>query len=115
MQTRTDLNFIGQLDTRIKIIERVRSTSASGAKTFVATEFGSGFWAKVKDVSGTESEDQKIIALNVRKYIIRYNPDLILKKITDLYIEDGDSEYNIYAFSLLGRKKFIELKCSKSE
>ena len=106
--------YIGQLDARVSIIERTRTTSTTGEKTVVETLFNT-VWARIDDVSGQEEEDGKVIALNVRKYILRYDPDLEMKNITDLYIQDMNDLYNIHSVSYIGRKEFIQLKCSKRE
>jgi SPP1 family predicted phage head-tail adaptor len=106
--------YTGQLNHRIKIIERVRVTSSTGEKTFNEVEFNE-VWAKVEDVSGTEQEDGKILALNVRRYTIRYNPALELKQITDLYVNHNNQIYNIYSVGYVGHKEYIQLKCSKRD
>lgn len=106
--------YIGQLDRRISIKEDVRATSSTGEKTKTPTLFNT-VWSKVEDVSGNEDIDGKIIALNVRKYIVRYDPALVLKEITDMFIDDAGEVYNIHSVSYQGRKEFITLKCSKRE
>ena len=106
--------YIGQLDARVSIIERTRTTSTTGEKTVVETLFNT-VWARIDDVSGQEEEDGKVIALNVRKYILRYDPDLEIKNITDLYIQDMNDLYNIHSVAYIGRKEYIQLKCSKRE
>ena len=73
------------------------------------------YWAKVEDVSGNEDVDGKIIALNVRRYTIRYNAVIAAKQITDLIINDAGDEYNIHSTANIGRKEYIVLKCSKTE
>ena len=106
--------YTGELDVRVSIIERTRTTSVTGEKSVVETLFNT-VWAKVEDVSGTEEADGKVIALNVRKYILNYDPALVLKNITDLYISDNSNLYNIHSVSFIGRKEYIQLKCSKRE
>lgn len=106
------LPYIGQLDRRISIIEDVRTQTTTGEKNTTANAFVS-CWAKVDDVSGSEVEDGKVRALNVRRYTIRYNPALVEKQITDLRINDNNTLYNIYSVAFLGRQEYIELKCEK--
>lgn len=106
--------YIGQLDVRISLKENTRVTSATGEKTDTPTLFKT-VWAKVEDVSGTEDTEGKIIALNVRKYTVRYDPDLVLKKITDMFIDHDNEIYNIHSTAFTGRKEYITLKCSKRE
>ncbi len=106
--------YTGQLNQRIAIIERQRTTSNTGEKTYNEVQFNA-VWAKMEDVSGSEVEDGKILALNVRRYTIRYDPALVLKNITDLYIEHGGNMYNIYSVGFIGHQEYIQLKCSKRE
>lgn len=106
--------FTGQLDQRISIVERVRSTSTTGSKNFTTSEV-SAAWAKVEDVAGNEELDGKVIALNVRRYIIRYNPAVEEKQINDLYIVHSGATYNIHSVDYVGRKEYVVLKCSKRE
>lgn len=72
-------------------------------------------WAKVEDVSGTEEEDGKVFALNVRRYTVVYEPVIAALEMTDLIIVDGADRYNIHSVSFIGRKDYIQFKCSKSE
>jgi len=109
-----DRIYIGQLDQRISITESVRTTSTTGEKTVVDTEVATA-WAKIEDVSGTEDVEGKVLALNVRKYIIRYNPTVAAKQINALTINDAGNLYNIYSTAIIGRKEFMVLKCSKKE
>jgi SPP1 family predicted phage head-tail adaptor len=106
--------YIGQLDRRIQLIQTTLVIGSSGEATPLETTFNT-VWAKVEDVSGTEDEQGKIIALNVRKYVIRYDPDLVALKLTDMFIVDDDGKYNIHAVEFIGRKQYIMLKCSKRE
>jgi len=106
--------YTGQLNQRIRIIERQRTNSSTGEKTYQEILFNE-VWAKVEDVSGNEEEDGKILALNVRRYTIKYNPALVLKQIQDLYINHLGETYNIYSVGYVGHKEYIQLKCSKRE
>lgn len=108
--------YTGQLDTRVSVFERVYTTSSTGEQTFVETLVNNG-WAKIEDVSGSEEADGKIIALNVRRYVLRYDPVIIAKNITELFVQEavtGDT-YNIHSVGYIGRKEYIEFKCSKRE
>lgn len=111
MNTKT---YIGQLDTRIELIETTLITGTSGEQVSTDTTFNT-VWSKMEDVSGTEDEDGKILALNVRKYTVRYDPALVAKKITDMFIDDAGDKYNVHSTEYLGRKEYIILKCSKRE
>ena len=110
----TDKVYIGQLDVRIALYENTRATSQTGSKEKTLTLFRE-CWAKEDFISGTEEEDGKIIALNVKRYVIRYNPTLQSKQITDMVLLHDNVQYNIYSVSQIGKKQFTVLKCSKRE
>lgn len=106
--------YSGQLDTRIKIIENTSVTSATGEKDKAQVILNS-YWAKVEDISGNEDIEGKIIALNVRRYTIRYSAAIAAKQITDLIIDDDGEQFNIHSTAKVGRKEYLILKCSKTE
>lgn len=106
--------YIGQLDARISIIEETDVTSSTGEKTHTESTLAT-VWAKIDDVSGTEDVEGKVLALNVRKYTIRYNPDVVAKQINTLVVDDAGEKYNIHSTAFIGRKEFMQLKCSKKE
>lgn len=109
-----DKIYTGQLDVRIDIVERTNTSSTTG-EPVVSESVLNTVWAKSIDVSGSEEAEGKIFALNVRRYIIRYDPDLASKTMTELFINDGSDQYNIHSSASIGRKEYIELKCSKRE
>tara|TARA_R110002074_G_scaffold203363_1_gene371240 strand:+ start:2899 stop:3234 length:336 start_codon:yes stop_codon:yes gene_type:complete len=109
-----DTIYTGQLDVRVEIIERTKTSSSTGAPVVTESVFNT-VWAKSIDVSGSEESEGKIFALNVRRYIIKYDPALVLKTVTELFISDGSEQYNIHSSANIGRKEYIELKCSKRE
>lgn len=106
--------YTGQLNTRISIKERIYTIDDDGQKTHV-DELFLQTWARSEDVSGNEDDEGKIIALNVRKYVVRFFPALADKKITDLFIDHKGKQYNVHAVNEKGYKDFLELKCSLRE
>lgn len=106
--------YIGQLDVRISIIEEDHTTSGTGEKTITESNLANA-WAKVDDISGSEALDGKVIALNVRKYTIRYNPVIAAKQINTLLVDHDGEKYNIHSTALIGRKEFMVLRCSKKD
>lgn len=106
--------YIGQMDVRIGLYENVRATSTTGNREKTLLLFRE-CWAKEEFISGSEEEDGKIFALNVKKYTIRYNPTLQTKQITDMVLMHGDDAYNIYSVSQIGKQEFTVLKCSRRE
>ncbi|MFD0762985.1 head-tail adaptor protein [Lutibacter aestuarii] len=71
-------------------------------------------WASLDDLSGSEDADGKIIALNVRKYVIRYIKEVVISGV-EMLVVDEDGTYNITSVQQLGRKNFLLLKCRKRE
>ena len=87
--------------------------SASGEDIPIETAF-KYVWANLDDLSGSESEDGKIIALNVRKYTIRYIKEVVLNGVEMLIVAE-DGTYNITSVQQIGRKNYLLLKCRKRE
>lgn len=104
---------VGSLNRRIKIYKTILAENATGEQE-EATALFKKVWASLNDVSGTEKEEEKIIMLNVRKYTVRFNKELFLNA-TKMLIEDTDGFYDINAVEMLGRNRFLILKCSKRE
>lgn len=128
----------GQLNVRISIKKEIKIQTSTGEKipfaigvgnalvgsTFTVTdpnnidpelsEQNSKFWAKVADVSGDEEIDGKIIATNVRTYVVRYRKCLVQKGVQMFVVDEGE-EYNITSVAQIGRKKYLQLKCYKRE
>lgn len=65
------------------------------------------------DVSGTEEEYGKLVALSVCKFVLRYDQDVLLNG-TKYFIRDIDGDYEVNSVSITGpgRNRFLELKCS---
>jgi len=104
---------IGQLDRRVTIKQLQTITEPTGEKINTEVVFKI-LWAKLEDVSGNESEQGKIVALNVRKYTIRYNKQILLEG-EKLLVEDIDGVYNINSVVQEGFKEYLTLRCSKRE
>ena len=104
---------IGQLNSRIAIKKLQTVTEPTGEKINTEVVFKT-LWAKLEDVTGTESEQGKIVALNVRKYTIRYNKQILLEG-EKMLVEDIDGIYNINSVSQIGFKEYLTLRCSKRE
>lgn len=65
------------------------------------------------DVSGTEEEFGKLVALSVCKFIMRFNTNVFTQG-TKYFIRDIDGDYEVNSVSITGqgRSRFLELKCS---
>ena len=109
-----DVKFdIGNLDRVITVNQLQKTTDTTGEKITTEVLYKNKY-AYLNDVSGSEGEDGKVIALNVRKYTIRYD-EYMFKNGPKMFIVDVDGAYNINSVELLGRKRFLILKCSKRE
>ena len=104
---------VGTLDRRVELVryDTIKSTTGSPEKTEQSL---GAFWAKVDDVSGTEAVEGQVISLAVRKYVMRWQQQLVDDGVL-IYIKDADGQYNINSVSNLGRKEYLELKTSKRE
>lgn len=107
--------YIGQLNRKVAIQQYEVETDSTGEKIETLVDY-KNVWAELKDVSGSEYEEGKIVALNVRKYTIRYN-QTILQKGVEMFVYDKDevSLYNINSVEVIGFKNYLTLKCSKRE
>lgn len=105
---------IGQLNRPVILNKITTVVSSTGEETKTEVQFKNPLWAALDDVGGNESEDGKVISLNVRKYIVRYSEE-ILKEGEKMTIVDMDGVYNIHSIAQEGRKEYLTLKCSKRE
>ena len=105
---------IGQLNRAVILKKITTVTSTTGFETETEVDFINPLWAQLDDVTGNETEEGKIIALNVRKYTIRYNAEVVISG-TKMVITDVDGTYNINSIEQVGFKNYLTLKCSKRE
>ena len=103
-------------DLRHLVILKKITTTPSDTGSAVETEqvFRDALWTKLDDVSGSESEEGKIIGLNVRKYTCRYDLEIVKNGIKML-ITDVDGTYNVNSVAQIGFKSYLQLRCSKRE
>lgn len=106
-------HYIGQLDRRIELVQYSIVKSSTGSPEKTETSLGN-FWAKLQDLSGNEEVDGRVISLNVRKYVMQYQSQLVQDGVK-FYLKDEDGEYNIHHVAHIGRKEYLELKTSKRE
>lgn len=69
--------------------------------------------AKRIDVTGSEVEQGKLVALSVCKFLVRYDNDVLVNG-SKYFIRDIDGDYEVNSVSITGpgRNRFLELKCS---
>lgn len=104
---------IGELDRKVKVISLIKTKTATGADVITDNVIANAF-AKMFEVSGSESVDGKVRLLVNRKYVIRYN-SLIKEQNNALVLIDDNVRYNIEHVKLIGRKKHLELSVNDYE
>ena len=109
----TDQVFAGQLQDRVEVFKYTSVNNASGEAIKTAVSLGKK-WVKRVDISGTEDEDGRLVALNVAKFLMRYTSEMMLEG-TKYFIRDFDGDYEVNSVAQFGnrRKSFLEIKCSK--
>lgn len=106
---------IGQLKSRITLQKFQPATDTTGEKIETEVPYKTIF-SYVQDVTGSESEEGKILALSVRKYIIRYDVEVLKNGVKMLvFDETEETVYNINSVEQIGFKNYLALKCSKRE
>lgn len=105
--------FVGQLDRVIQIIAQISTQNTMGEQkpsdSVVAQP-----WAYMIESGGEEDVDGKIRHLIDRKYIIRYNSD-VLTNGHKYIVRDNSVDYEVYHVMELGRRKHLQLLVKKSE
>lgn len=99
--------YIGQMDCKIQLIEKVQERTPTGAEISTDNILSEPF-AMMNDVSGVEDVEGKVRHLVNRTYTIRYNPK-IKDKGTALILVDNDKKYEIIHIKEIGRKEHLEL------
>jgi head-tail adaptor len=105
--------YIGQLDRRIDIKEKVDTVGSHGEQTNELVSVIS-VSAKMEDLNGKEDEDGKIRYLNSRIYTVRYYPE-IFQKSNRLVVLENDIKYDVSHVQEVGRKHFLKIYCRNYE
>lgn len=100
--------FIGQMNHRIQLIEKIIGRTSTGAVTSTDNVVATSY-AKMNDVSGLEDVEGKVRHLVNRTYVIRYNP-VVKEKGTELILVDEGKKYEIIHIIELGRKQHLEIR-----
>ncbi|WP_405329478.1 head-tail adaptor protein [Leeuwenhoekiella sp. LLG6367-2.1] len=115
MASNTNFPATGELRTPISFFEVAGGRNSIKEQVDVFTPLVT-LYAKRDDVSGSEAlQDGTVIALQVRRYYIRFRQDLYVKGTKKMIIEDNGIKWNIHYMGVLGDNQFIELKCGKRE
>lgn len=107
-----DKPFIGQMNRLISIIEKTITQSTTGSETTTNTEICKPF-AHMKDTSGNEEIEGKVIHQTNRSYIIRMNAE-VKTKSNRLIVIDEEKEFPIFHIKEIG-KTHLELQCTSYE
>lgn len=100
---------MGELDTRIHIIQGIETISEIGEQK-TADKVLMCVWAKLNEVSGGEDVDGKILHRTSRNFIVRYRKEIEQMRNT-LKVEYLDQKYDVLHVKTLGRKQYLELQC----
>jgi head-tail adaptor len=99
--------FIGQMDRKIQIVEKVTTRNSTGEME-VAQNVIAEPWAQMNDTSGSEDVEGKIRHITNRFYLIRYNA-MIRIKANELVVIDGGQEFDVYHAIEMGRKRYLKI------
>ena len=107
---RNEKPYIGEMDRRIALSYTTKQPSATGEEQDVDVLINN-VWAMVIDKSGTRNDDtDKVVYMNTREYVIRYNSIAWAQRLT-LMIIDGADRYTVRHVSEVQRRKFLKLSC----
>lgn len=108
------MNYSGEFRSRIEFFIEEKTKQPTGERLTALESLGKR-WAKREDVQSTEDEKGKLIALDVCKFIVRFNWD-IMNRGTKMIIDDFDGQHRVTGVRMVdGYKTFLELKCIKRE
>lgn len=107
-----DKPFIGQMNRKIALVEKeITQTSTGSEKTTEITICEP--YAAMKDLSGNEDVEGKVIHLVNRSYTIRVNAE-VKSKSTKLIVIDADQRFEIIHIKEIG-KTHLEIMCKNYE
>lgn len=103
------------MDQRITLIKKVETITETGFERY-SDQVVATVWASRESADSEKVVDDKVIALNVWVYQFRYHPDVAAENILDLILVDPEGfRFSIYSHEILGRKRYIKLKCQAYE
>jgi head-tail adaptor len=110
---KTQRAFAGQRDIRVEIVKytTVKNNINEDVKNVASVGF---FYARVEDLSGSETTDGKVMHIINRIYTVPYNTEVHAKG-EHMVVKDGPREYRIYYVQEVGRKEQLKLKCTNRE
>jgi head-tail adaptor len=105
--------FIGQMDRKIQLVQKLKTQTATGSEISSEVVVSQPF-AAMKDLSGGEEVDGKVIHLISRTYTIWFNP-VIKEKGTALILIDEGRKFEVIHIVELGRKQYLEIRVKSYE
>ncbi|AUC13826.1 hypothetical protein BTO06_01075 [Tenacibaculum sp. SZ-18] len=106
--------YIGELTERVTIQSYVESKSQSTGATTSTWQVLKNCWAKVEDVSGTEEIEGRIVYVNKKSFVLRYDARLVGPGATkEKQVLFDDEKYNIVSVSKIGVKRYLRIKAFK--
>ncbi|MDR2223806.1 MAG: head-tail adaptor protein [Flavobacteriaceae bacterium] len=105
--------YIGSLDRRIKILKVVKERDSTGSEKSVTKVFCEP-WAAIVEESGGEQIDMAVMESTSRTYVIRWRRE-IEKEGFEMLIEDEGMQCRIVHVGLIGRKQYLQLRCSHEQ
>lgn len=104
--------FIGQMNRKIELVEKVISQTTTGSEITTENTICEPF-AAMKDLSGNEDIEGKVIHLVNRSYTIRVNAEVKSKGSELIVVVDG-KRFEIIHIKEIG-KTHLEIMCKNYE
>lgn len=105
--------FVGQRGVRVEIVKYITEKNAINEDVKTTVSLGL-FWARVEDLSGSETTEGKVMHIINRIYTVPFNAELQAKG-EHMVVIDGVREYRIYYVQEVGRREQLKLKCTNRE
>ncbi|KZE82891.1 hypothetical protein AV926_04905 [Myroides marinus] len=105
--------YIGSLDRKIKILQVVKERDSTGGEKSITKVFCEP-WAAIVDENGGEQIDMAVMETSSRTYVIRWRRE-IEKEGFEMLLEDDGMQCKIVHVAMIGRKQYLQLRCSHEQ
>jgi len=105
---------IGTMDRRVSLVKKVKAVTTTGSET-LTDQLVATVWAAREDVTGETVVEDKLVAVNTVIYHVRYNSAIAAENLLDLLLDDSGVRYTVLGSEMIGRKKYVKLKCQVRE
>jgi hypothetical protein len=102
-----DTPFIGQMDTPIELYYETVVITSTGERENTIVLIAK-LASNMHDKSGSLEEQEKVVHVNKREYLIRYNRQAWENRL-QLVVVDNGVKYRIYHATELQRRRFLKL------